>query len=271
LLHNDIYSFVNYFGFLRITMPSTQKTENGFSLVELAIVLVILGLLVGGVLGGQSLIRASELRSLTTEREQFYTALRSFREKYMALPGDMTTATSFWGTNATCPAADYAGTATCNGDGDELINGSVNFDGGTGWQTYDPGEFALFWQHLGNAGLIATKPEGTALYTSAIYVRGKLANAVWIPFSLNPGDGISLTLNYIHINQDQTLLRPEEMWNIDTKIDDGKPGTGKMILGWYNVILSDPSACTDSATLDANSVYRLTSTQIACNATFTNM
>lgn len=68
----------------------------GFSLVELSIVLVILGLLTGGILAGQSLIRASELRSVSTELQRYSSAIYSFRDQYMALPGDMLNATSFW-------------------------------------------------------------------------------------------------------------------------------------------------------------------------------
>ena len=78
-------------------MTKNQKTSHisAFSLVELSIVLVILGLLVGGVLSGQSLIRAAELRSVTTEYSRYTTAISSFRDKYFALPGDMSNATSF--------------------------------------------------------------------------------------------------------------------------------------------------------------------------------
>ena len=63
--------------------------QRGFTLVELSIVLVILGLLVGGVLSGQSLIRAAELRAVSTEHSKFVTAMNSFRDKYFAAPGDM--------------------------------------------------------------------------------------------------------------------------------------------------------------------------------------
>lgn len=72
-------------------------SRSGFSLVELSIVLVILGLLTGGVLGGRALIRAAELRAITQEKEAFVTAVNTFRAKYNALPGDMRNATQFWG------------------------------------------------------------------------------------------------------------------------------------------------------------------------------
>src|ERR1700712_5143764 len=95
-----------------------MKQQHGFSLVELSIVLVILGLLVGGVLSGQSLIRAAELRSVTTEYQRYTTAVGTFRDKYFALPGDMNNAASFgW--------KDGAGSSVANGDG----NGQVNSTG----------------------------------------------------------------------------------------------------------------------------------------------
>ena len=59
-----------------------MKRESAFSLVELSIVLVILGLLVGGILGGQSLIKAAELRSITSDIESYRVAVNSFKIKY---------------------------------------------------------------------------------------------------------------------------------------------------------------------------------------------
>ncbi|MGB1540395.1 MAG: prepilin-type N-terminal cleavage/methylation domain-containing protein, partial [Rickettsiales bacterium] len=69
-----------------------MNSKAGFSLVELSIVLVILGLLTGGILGGQSLIRAAELRSVSKEYEKYQTAINIFKDKYFALPGDFNNA-----------------------------------------------------------------------------------------------------------------------------------------------------------------------------------
>ncbi|MFZ4540565.1 MAG: pilus assembly FimT family protein [Rickettsiales bacterium] len=74
-----------------------RTQQRAFSLVELSIVLVILGLLVGGILSGQALIRASELRAVVTEYNRHAVDTKTFRDKYFALPGDMANATSFWG------------------------------------------------------------------------------------------------------------------------------------------------------------------------------
>jgi prepilin-type N-terminal cleavage/methylation domain-containing protein len=60
--------------------------RRGFSLVELSIVLVILGLLTGGILTGQNLIRAAELRSAVTELQRHQASTQSFRDKYFAIP-----------------------------------------------------------------------------------------------------------------------------------------------------------------------------------------
>jgi prepilin-type N-terminal cleavage/methylation domain-containing protein len=73
------------------------RNTRGFTLVELSIVLVILGLLAGGVLAGQGLIRAAELRSITTDQQRFLIAIRAFRDQYRSLPGDMPNATLVWG------------------------------------------------------------------------------------------------------------------------------------------------------------------------------
>lgn len=131
------------------------STRQAFSLVELSIVLVILGLLVGGVLAGQSLIRAAELRAVSTEYSRYTAAVNSFKDKYFAIPGDMNNAVRFWGaqaggtadgSNTTCEAltTPATGTATCNGNGDGQVH-QVS----TGWY-----ERFRLWQHLANAGLI---------------------------------------------------------------------------------------------------------------------
>jgi prepilin-type N-terminal cleavage/methylation domain-containing protein len=154
--------------------------RRGFSLVELSIVLVILGLLTGGILAGQSLIRAAELRSVVTEYQRYTTAVQSFRDKYLALPGDMTNAERFWGTahatDATCITTSSGSVTTCNGDGDGQVEAV----------TTRSNETFRFWQHLANAGLIEGSYTGVAgplSYLDALSATnvpsGRLTNAVW--------------------------------------------------------------------------------------------
>ena len=70
-------------------MSRVNRSDRGFTLIEMASVLVIIGLIVGGILVGQSLIKAAEVRSEVTQMEKFQTAVNTFRDKYGYLPGDI--------------------------------------------------------------------------------------------------------------------------------------------------------------------------------------
>lgn len=107
--------------------------HRGFSLVELSIVLVILGLLVGGVLAGQSLIKAASARKTLAWNTGMQTNFNTFRDKYFALPGDMTNATDFWGRSTAA--------GVCTGQpGTPSATGTCNGDGKIGWNGGPPGE-----------------------------------------------------------------------------------------------------------------------------------
>lgn len=76
--------------------PAIRTGCAGFSLLELSIVLVMIGLLAGGVTYGRDLIRESEMRSLMSDIKKYHTAIISFRDKYRALPGDFNKAGLIW-------------------------------------------------------------------------------------------------------------------------------------------------------------------------------
>lgn len=213
----------------------------GFSLVELSIVLVILGLLVGGVLAGQSLIRAAELRSVTADLQRYQTAINTFRNKYFAMPGDMTNATAFWGSaggtgsDNTCFITNSADKRTCNGNGDGLTEVS-----GTD-PTY--GERFRAWQQLANAGLIEGSYTGVSESTTfdsrlpgKNMPASKLSSNGFGIAGLNAvvsGDANYFDRSYhwnilfLHGSIGSTITATE-MWNIDTKLDDGKPAYGSV-------------------------------------------
>lgn len=256
--------------------------KHAFSLVELSIVLVILGLLTGGILTGQNLIRAAELRSFTTEYSAYKTAINTFRDKYFALPGDMTNATNFWGSAGGsgtlgdgCEASAGTGTETCNGGGDGQL-----------LLTPSAGEYAeifTFWQHLANARLlegsytgIAGAADGREAFIGENVPQSKLGNAGWSARTMNDyaGDGAVFAYDYgnsfIFGGQragDSTfdpVFKPEELWNIDTKIDDGRPGSGNITAFWWDECTDAASngSITASDRLDAN--YLLSETNVVC-------
>src|SRR4051794_31617755 len=121
--------------------------QRGFSLLELSIVLVIIGLITGGIMAGRQMVRAAELRSVMSDLSKYQTTVNTFREKYQGLPGDMKNAESYWGTaSGGCPDGAGTGTQTCNGNGNNQVEGITS--------VADPYETFRFWQHLANAGLV---------------------------------------------------------------------------------------------------------------------
>lgn len=252
--------------------------QKAFSLVELSIVLVILGLLTGGILAGQSLIHAAELRAVSTERDRYLTALGTFRDKYFALPGDMTNASKFWGaadgsTGSTPGCATATAAGTCNGDG----NGRISpFNQPTN------GESLRIWQHLALAGLIEGSYTGylnggTNLVPGENMPRSKFPNAVWNIFyreSTNPNPIYGYSGNLMYFSKAETgpsvwdrVMKPEDAWNLDTKMDDGRPGLGAVMAGGDSTICVLPNVIDyDAAAAAAASTITYNLTETSTNA-----
>ena len=252
--------------------------QRGFSLVELSIVLVILGLLTGGILAGQSLIRAAELRTVPTEYAKYMTAAQTFRDKYFALPGDFTKAQDVWGvahaTPATCKTTRGVGTETCNGDG----NGRIQIS------AVGSNEIFRFWQHLANAGLIEGTYDGVAtdnvaasFQSSAANIpRGRLSSSYWAIYDYGQQAGLTYMFDGDYTNSfvfgvlgtawpDYLTFKPEEAWNIDTKMDDGKPAQGKFVVRVGGVFNQCTNASSSTAT---NANYLLTNSALVCGGIF---
>jgi len=260
--------------------------RHAFSLVELSIVLVILGLLTGGILAGQSLIKAAELRSVGTEYNRYTAAIHSFRDKYFALPGDMNNAVSFWtqaAAGAACVTTVGTGTQTCNGDGNGLV-----------YITGNSNETFRFWQHLANAGLVEGSytgvTDGSNFYSATRNnsPTSKYSNGLW-SFWPWPATNTSQNFDNLPLNRNtlylgkavantlgQGLLTPEEMWNVDTKMDDGRPALGKIVVNAFPQLSACTTATGGSAAAQAadyaNANYRLDNGYpgAACGVIFRN-
>jgi prepilin-type N-terminal cleavage/methylation domain-containing protein len=117
-----------------------KRNQSGFTLIEIAIVLVIIGLLLGGVLKGQELINSAKVKSFATDFRNIPVFIYGYQDKFRALPGDdAAVAAHASGT----VAATVAGSQT---PGNGLIEGN--------WNSYTKtDESYLFWQHIRLANL----------------------------------------------------------------------------------------------------------------------
>jgi prepilin-type N-terminal cleavage/methylation domain-containing protein len=218
------------------------SNRRGFTLIELSIVLVIIGLIVGGILVGQNLINAAAVRATISQIEKYNTAANTFREKYGYLPGDIpqTAVTQFGFT--TVPTR--AGTVG-QGDGNGVIEGYAS-----AVRDYAPvsGETAWFWVDLSaNSNLIdqtftTTENGGNAYSIDLFLPQAKLGGGNYFyVYSYNGKNYFGLSI-FIHSDGAGLVygsgtnpgLTVQQAYAIDMKVDDGLPQSGNVTAEYQN-------------------------------------
>src|SRR5512140_628006 len=114
-----------------------KHTQKGFTLVEIAIVLVIIGLLLGGILKGQEMITQAKIKNVVADFSGISAAYYGYQDRYRAIPGDDPNATTRW---TTAPAA-------IAGDGNGIVPGTYNSACPAVAVAGTP-ETCLWWDHL---------------------------------------------------------------------------------------------------------------------------
>jgi prepilin-type N-terminal cleavage/methylation domain-containing protein len=184
-----------------------RHTQHGFTLIEIAIVLVIIGLLLGGVLKGQELITSARVRNLIQQQDGVKAAYFGFLDRFRALPGDYANATS-------TISGVAAGTAGCgNGDGDGQIESAAN--------VY---ENILAWEHLSKAGFINGTYTCAATQTNASSPSnpyGQFLNLVFDDAYYATG-----TATKRHNLKTGGQIASDILAEVDRKVDDGNAATG---------------------------------------------
>lgn len=215
------------------------RSRSGFTLIELSIVLVIIGLLVGGVLVGRDLIASAAIRAQIGQIEKFNSAINTFRTKYNALPGDIAEP------NASGFGLFPRGTDAGQGDGNGIIAGHCfGFIGCACGYCVVSGELIMVWRDLSSAQLL----EGQFNTAGWGAMTGTSPSLIFPEAAIGRGNYISLwnknynnvtptKLHYqisaissitswnISANPALTVL---EANNIDQKIDNALPQTGKV-------------------------------------------
>jgi prepilin-type N-terminal cleavage/methylation domain-containing protein len=225
-----------------------SQRNRGFSLLEMAIVMGIIGVMVAGVLVGRTLLVSSQLQTVMTDADNYITAIGNFKESYQALPGDFATAETLWGTDSSgCPTGGGA-TGTCNGNGDGKVGGHCD-DSGMSYSSASQYEQEFFWPQLASSGLISltggtygfvsqdtgstinNRPRGSIDGSSFVFhwidePSGCFAHVSGVfPLSGTYGNVLVLSGNS---ESNFGALLPDEAESIDRKMDDGIPSTGKV-------------------------------------------
>ncbi len=190
-----------------------NRTKNrGFTLIEIAIVLVIIGLLLGGVLKGQELINSAKVKSYATDFRNIRVMIYGYQDRFRALPGDDAFVVTHF------PAATKATTPALATVGDGVINGA--------WDTtLNTDESCLFWQHVRFADLAP----GSTTVSCAANADYWPKNATGGQIGIQSNSGFTLTgaMNGSYVICSKNILG-QFVLQLDATLDDGNPATGSM-------------------------------------------
>jgi len=191
--------------------------QSGFTLVEIAIVLVIIGLLLGGILKGQEMITQAKIKNIVNDFNGITAAINSYQDRYKALPGDDVNAATRWSTQGAI-AGDGNGqlcTGTCASppDAGNRYMDTVN-------DTANAKEVNLFWWHLRLSGFVGGST--TAGAGSAASNPNNAANGLMGVQTGGPTGFFTSNMICSSNLQDKIAIA------VDTQMDDGTANSGQV-------------------------------------------
>ena len=262
---------------LRGTPPTHQKSAEqrsryGFTLIEMSIVLIIIGLLTAGILVGRDLVKSSEAQAQVSQIQKYQTAVHTFQTKFGGIPGDLdlTLATQF----------GFLVGALCDGKTKGRRDGNGVLDGWTSpWQLNQAvGEVGLFWQDLSSStgghlidGTFPAAGAPQALQCNAIPTGAETSSGIpfYFPTAKIASDnfiyvyevggvnyyGLSAvtSINVAGYMVSNTTIPVAQTYSIDKKIDDGVPTTGNVIAQYLNNSSTSTSLAPNTTTSGGNS------------------
>lgn len=258
-----------------------NSQKQGFTLVEMSIVIIIIGLLIAGVAAGTSLIEQAKLNSVVVDFRNHEVAYYSFISKYGQPPGDFNSGALYWpNTCVTDNDPTY-----CNGNGDGVIS-TINLD-----------EQRMAWKHLSLAGLIsngfAALPDDAGSEFSASFPPSKVEGAYYT-FEQAGNNGVTSghissiwpdapNQNALYIAKPSGIfasfggptvvpnlgaLAPQEAFSLDNKLDDGTVSSAGDFIGATTgqVRSKDDgtSAASPCVTVANNNIYNVSGDKATC-------
>lgn len=201
-------------------MPNAPlpRRQAGFTLIEIAIVLVIIGLLLGGILKGQELINSARVKNLSTDFRNIPLFIYGYQDRFRTLPGDDPAVVAHLG------AAGVQATTPAGAQGNAVIDANWN-------STTLTDESYLFWQHVRLAGLA---PGSTNTAVPADYLpRNATGGRIGIQSGTNaPGTapiqsaGAGIRGAYVICSEG---ILGNFVLQLDTQMDDGETDAGSMM------------------------------------------
>ena len=228
-----------------------KRNQSGFTLIEIAIVLVIIGLLLGGVLKGQELINSAKVKNLATDFRNIPVFIYGYQDKFKSLPGDDPTIGTP-NTHLTGGTACTTGAKCVVGNG--LIDGFWN-DYGLGSESY------LFWQHVRLAGLTSGPTTIPAAPGPGDGFRP--VNAAGGEIGIQSGTAVTGaapiyadTAQTLPIRGTYIICSPNILGKfakqLDIQLDDGNTAGGSMMAISGNAVAT---VATPTATIDDAAIY----------------
>jgi prepilin-type N-terminal cleavage/methylation domain-containing protein len=197
-------------------MRVSNKQQSGFTLIEIAIVLVIIGLLLGGVLKGQELINSAKVKNFATDFRNLPLYIYGYQDKFRAIPGDDAQVTAHLGSASCANDAACLATTPAGKQGNGVLEGWWN-------SSTQTDESYRFWQHVRLAGLAAGPTD--------------IGNAQWLPrnaegniLGVSSGAAGNLpisTLRGTYVACSQGILGKFAK-QLDITLDDGNAQTGSV-------------------------------------------
>jgi prepilin-type N-terminal cleavage/methylation domain-containing protein len=217
-----------------------EASQSGFTLVELAIVMIIIGLLIGGILKGQELVSNARVTSTVSQIKGLDGAISTFRDKYAVLPGDMLNP------GARLPSCTAA---PCTQAGDQ--NGRIDTPP-LGTFPNPTQEGSVAFTHMSRANLIEGLSDpnaGSVIVNNNLLMPAKVGGRFWLGYTASgnapsvPGPGAQnmrvghyLVLSEFSVIANAPGIEPIIGAQIDRKLDDGVPITGDVRVEGTNCI-----------------------------------